>query len=157
MGKRVVTGTDGPDLIDKGRTFDAFDISGLGGDDRIIGAFSSDRIDGGPGDDHLAGSLGADTFVFHKGEIGASESVDDFERYGRFSVDSLRFEGFGPDATLSAGVKAGKHAFVFTITDPGDPSNPNDDYSASITLHLSAFARLPKGNLLAEGHDYIFG
>ncbi|GKT01276.1 RTX toxin [Acidovorax sp. SUPP3434] len=66
MTQRMLTGTDGADLIVGTSGNDT--IRGNGGDDALYGAAGDDTLDGGAGNDRLNGGAGADTYRFGKGD-----------------------------------------------------------------------------------------
>lgn len=175
-------GGDGIDSFDRFTSTETIIASGGGGNDYLAGGSANDRLSGGTGDDELRGYAGADwldggagadwmdggegrdTFVLRKGEI-AGDYIDFFEGGGRNGDgDFLRFEGFSANATLSWTMieATGRYSSTFrvTITDPGDPTNPNDDHVESFVLNSTHAT--PSGYLFSlkgtaqGGDDYVF-
>jgi RTX calcium-binding nonapeptide repeat (4 copies) len=57
------TGTDGPEEIRLRQMLEPSNVSGRGGDDRLLTGDGPDRLDGGPGADYLDGGFGDDVLV----------------------------------------------------------------------------------------------
>ena len=85
----LITGNAGANLL-----------SGLAGADRLFAGGGSDRLDGGAGADEMSGGAGVDVFVLTLGEI-EGDSILDFVGNGASLGDSLLFQGFGDDASLT--------------------------------------------------------
>lgn len=77
------------------------DLSGTGNElaNRIDGNRGSNQINGGSGADTLSGGSGNDAFVFKAGQANG-DVIADFTGNGGGAGDSLRFEGYGANATL---------------------------------------------------------
>lgn len=73
----VVLGSDG-DVFNSANGLVNGIVSGLGGDDLLIGGREEDVLAGGFGSDTLTGGQGADSFVFSPAELGA-DVITDFE------------------------------------------------------------------------------
>lgn len=79
-----LTGTEAANLLEGGAGTDT--LQGGAGNDTLRGGLGADRLEGGDGDDRLnggagrdqlAGGSGADTFVFARGETGATAATAD--------------------------------------------------------------------------------
>ena len=108
-------------------------IVGNAAANKLKGEGGDDVLTGGGGADSLTGGAGNDLFVMVKGEI-AGDYIADFAGAGSVIADGLRFEGYGPGATL--GFAGG----VWTVSEGG--------VSESFTMKSVT-------SLLA-GNDYIF-
>lgn len=75
-------------------------LSGLAGQDYMVGGGGNDTINGGADVDTLYGSGGADTFEFAVGQANG-DVVLDFDGAGAGALDSLRFVGYGAGATFT--------------------------------------------------------
>jgi Ca2+-binding RTX toxin-like protein len=75
--------------------------SGTGNDlaNRLTGSDGDDVLNGLLGNDYLVGGAGADVFVFEPGS--GSDTVADFRGSVTEEGDTLRFVGYGPDASLT--------------------------------------------------------
>ena len=94
---QTVVGTDGSDVIigvASGNT-----LLGGAGADQLYGAVGDDILDGGSGDDTLLGGLGndtltggagSDTFKFGGGDVGAVDTITDFDAAANSDVLDLR-------------------------------------------------------------------
>lgn len=146
-------------------------IRGNSGNDRLYGGAGSDRIDGGEGNDtviggkgvdKLYGGQGNDTFAFNIKDFDGAASkpqdyVYDFEganggnanSWSATGTDTLRFTGFGTDATFTHLTDAA-HART--------EAHGNLDYYQITTAAGEAFILAIKstnGLLLSTG-DYTF-
>jgi Ca2+-binding RTX toxin-like protein len=80
----------------------AGNLSGTGNalNNSIFGNSGDNTLNGGAGADALTGNAGNDTFVFHAGQANGDVVVD-FAGNGAQAGDSLRFVGYGQDATFT--------------------------------------------------------
>lgn len=69
-------------------------------DNVIVGNTGNDIIIGGGGADKMTGGHGADIFILRKGEAHG-DRITDFQGNGDLPGDTIRFEGYGPDARLA--------------------------------------------------------
>ncbi|QQD18850.1 tandem-95 repeat protein [Spongiibacter nanhainus] len=102
----VFLGTSGEDTIDLSDITGAptTRISGLGGDDVIIGTDGNDTIIGGGGADNMTGGLGDNTYVFTTGSVVAGETIT-FNNAGTETLrvnSSTEFFALNNGARLSA-------------------------------------------------------
>jgi Ca2+-binding RTX toxin-like protein len=67
---------------------------------KLHGNAGDNTLNGGAGADILTGNSGNDIFVFNVGQAGG-DTIIDFAGNGAASGDSLRFAGYGPDATFT--------------------------------------------------------
>jgi Ca2+-binding RTX toxin-like protein len=91
-------------------------LTGLGGNDTLIGGDGDDTLIGGRGKDNLFGDAGADTFVFEskndskKGALKDTVNLGDGDRIDLQAIDAAKGRGFSGeqdfvwanDADLSA-------------------------------------------------------
>lgn len=146
-------------------------LSGTGNSlaDHIAGNKGNNRIDGGAGADALSGGGGNDIFVFKAGQANG-DVVADFTGNGTRSGDSLRFEGYGANATLrNVGgniwqVSDGVHTDTITIKGPVSPSDVSFAGSTSPgTISATALNNTLNGTSAAErisgaaGNDHLVG
>jgi Ca2+-binding RTX toxin-like protein len=66
----------------------------------IYGNSGDNTLDGGAGADMLTGNTGSDTFVFRAGQANG-DVILDFAGNGAAAGDSLRFVGYGANATFT--------------------------------------------------------
>lgn len=138
-----INGGGGADTLIGGKGANA--LNGAGGNDILRGAAGNDLITGGAGADTMAGGGGADIFVFNAGDLVAARSgkVDrilDFSAATGAEHDLLRFQGFGPGATLSL-----TRAFA----------DGSAEYHVSAGANSGDLVIHSQGTLLGAG-DYLF-
>jgi RTX calcium-binding nonapeptide repeat (4 copies) len=81
-GADVILGTDGPNLLQGGGSFDSPGdvLDGRGGSDRLSGTHGDDLVRGGPGDDHLDGGFGGtDTYEGGPGDDAVALDLAPFD------------------------------------------------------------------------------
>jgi Ca2+-binding RTX toxin-like protein len=108
------------------------DLSGTGNAlaNVIAGNKGANLIDGGTGADTLTGGLGNDTFVMKAGQADG-DVINDFSGNGSAVGDTIKFDGYGPSATLvhltgnQYQISDGTHVDKVTIVGAVDTS----DYS----------------------------
>ncbi|WP_426041254.1 hypothetical protein [Brevundimonas sp. TWP2-3-4b1] len=114
----AITGTAGDNEL-RVTGFNAVDLFGLGGNDRLFGGAAGDILDGGDGDDYLVGGAGADRLVggagndvMYGGEAGSSVSSGqdvlnggdgDDQLFGSGTLDG----GAGNDIIRGSGILIG--------------------------------------------------
>jgi serralysin len=68
-------------------------LSGLGGNDTLVGGAGADRLTGGSGRDTLTGNGGADTFIFASGDSSAASGqhdlITDFTSVDRIDISAM--------------------------------------------------------------------
>lgn len=134
----TVSGLAGNDLLVGAGGNDA--LNGGAGNDRLRGGAGNDRLDGGTGADRLLGGSGNDTFFFRKGEIsnGPGLSLDqivDFQGAGgNFAEqDFIRLVGFedGTTFTRVRDYNFSANSAIYQVFDP------TDGYSAQILIQFA--------------------
>ena len=108
------------------------DLSGTGNAlaNVIAGNKGANLIDGGAGADTLTGGAGNDTFIVHAGQANG-DVISDFTGNGSAAGDTIKFDGYGPSASLvhlsgnQYQISDGVHVDKFTIVGTVDAS----DYS----------------------------
>lgn len=79
------------DIFDSSRGVINGTVSGLDGDDRLIGSRSSDVLVGGLGSDTLTGGRGSDTFVYGPDDLGADIITDYRDGTDLLDVSAFNF------------------------------------------------------------------
>ncbi len=106
-----LAGSTAADVIDFSATnlLGITSISGLGGNDTLVGSVAADRLIGGTGRDVLTGGDGADSFVFNStGESGVGVTKADHITDFLSGTDIIDLSGIDAIASL-----AGNQAFAF--------------------------------------------
>lgn len=120
----IITGNDDANVLNGGAGDGNDTISGLGGNDAIVGDAGNDTLDGGTGNDAIVGGAGNDTLDGGEGNdlLSGGDGNDSLE--GGDGDDTL--EG-GPGSDLLEG-GAGDDDYLYVVnTDSGPGSVPNDD------------------------------
>jgi Ca2+-binding RTX toxin-like protein len=117
-------------------------LIGDAGSNVLQGNAGNDVLNGGGGRDYLYGGPGSDTFVFKRGE--ANGDVTDFV----LGEDHLRFEGYGPGATVTRVNAPTSDAILFQIN--------SGDGRAHETITLGYMSAHQSPITLHSGSDYLF-
>ena len=117
----VLTGGAGANLIDAGSFSKVVTLSGLDGNDTLIGGAAADRIDGGNGNDRISGGAGANTLFGGDG----TDRVVETSNATIFSVSNSAVTGIETEriysieqAELTGGVSANTISVASNFTGP---------------------------------------